>query len=369
MFNGRTIVQYLRILTIVLASLAVSGFTQAQDPTDAPEIKVDTRVDLPKGSPGNYFNMLAVTGHVTEEHLPIIDWAKSVGHDGVEVPVMTGDKAHFEWLKGELAKRRMGARAIAFLTPDTDNGSNDAAVRENGRDTLWAFSMRQHALGAPVLVGPNAHALFVLVTEGEDPAKIRTDREPKIIETLKAWGDHQWSLGQVTGLEATQRFETADRNTSFRMWELVKKVDHHAICLMVDSAHSIVGGGIGEEQQAIVEAHKAEKLVHVHFSPPERRYWSARKSFLPAGLPYFCAALKHVGYGKAPLVIKHGGKEVTFMPVSSNEYFNNEAGLRHLLQLRGPTWSLDETKRQGNIARSVIRDAWLGKRPPLLMLK
>ena len=47
-------------------------------------------------------NLLCLTDFVTEEHLPAIRRLKDIGYDGVEVPVLVGDTAHYAWLAKEL---------------------------------------------------------------------------------------------------------------------------------------------------------------------------------------------------------------------------------------------------------------------------
>ena len=45
------------------------------------------------------FNMFLWTGHVTEEHQPIMAALKKQGYDGVQIPVLEGDSSHYSGLK------------------------------------------------------------------------------------------------------------------------------------------------------------------------------------------------------------------------------------------------------------------------------
>ena len=41
-------------------------------------------------------NLLLWTGHVTEEHFPLLGKLKAAGFDGVELPLFGGDAAHYK---------------------------------------------------------------------------------------------------------------------------------------------------------------------------------------------------------------------------------------------------------------------------------
>src|SRR4051794_15367526 len=40
-------------------------------------------------------NLLLWTGHVTQEHFPLLAQLKRAGYDGVELPLFEGDAAHY----------------------------------------------------------------------------------------------------------------------------------------------------------------------------------------------------------------------------------------------------------------------------------
>ena len=47
-------------------------------------------------------NLLLWTSFVTEEHYPLLGTLREAGYDGIELPLMTGDTAHYAALGQEL---------------------------------------------------------------------------------------------------------------------------------------------------------------------------------------------------------------------------------------------------------------------------
>src|SRR5688572_10332081 len=50
------------------------------------------------------FNLLLWTGHVTDEHMPVLKALKKTGYDGVEIPIFEGTPDHYARLGERLAK-------------------------------------------------------------------------------------------------------------------------------------------------------------------------------------------------------------------------------------------------------------------------
>ena len=70
-------------------------------------------------------NLLLWTGHVTEDHVPVLRALKKTGFDGVEVPVFDpSDTGHYRWLAGVL-----GEDLIELLAHLNDETGLDLDVR------------------------------------------------------------------------------------------------------------------------------------------------------------------------------------------------------------------------------------------------
>ena len=64
-------------------------------------------------------NMLLWTGHVTQEHVPVLQAIKATGFDGVEIPIFDpSDPGHFRWLAGVLDDIGLERTSVALI-PET----------------------------------------------------------------------------------------------------------------------------------------------------------------------------------------------------------------------------------------------------------
>ena len=50
------------------------------------------------------FNLLLWTGHVTDEHMPVLKALKKTGYDNIEIPVFEGTPDHYARLGERLAE-------------------------------------------------------------------------------------------------------------------------------------------------------------------------------------------------------------------------------------------------------------------------
>jgi D-psicose/D-tagatose/L-ribulose 3-epimerase len=101
-------------------------------------------------------NLLLWTGHVTEEHVPVLKALKAEGFDGVEVPVFdASDEAHYRWLASVLDDLGL-ERTIVALIPDEAHSplSSDAKARAGAVEHLTRVIGCGQVLGAQVMAGP-----------------------------------------------------------------------------------------------------------------------------------------------------------------------------------------------------------------------
>src|ERR1700761_7262898 len=75
-------------------------------------------------------NLLLWTGHVTEEHYPLLEKLKATGFDGVEVPLFEGDAAHYKKLGAQLKKLGLGCTTVTVCNAEDNPISPDAAIRK-----------------------------------------------------------------------------------------------------------------------------------------------------------------------------------------------------------------------------------------------
>ena len=99
-------------------------------------------------------NLLLWTGHLDESIMPVLDRLKSMGYDGVEVPMFELDeKFYAEWGK-RLDKIGLRRTAVTVRTQADNPISPDAAVRAAG----VAANKKAHdccqTMGAETVCGP-----------------------------------------------------------------------------------------------------------------------------------------------------------------------------------------------------------------------
>jgi D-psicose/D-tagatose/L-ribulose 3-epimerase len=119
-------------------------------------------------------NLLLWTGHVGDEHLPVIEALKATGFDGVEVPVFDpSDVSHYRRLGGQLGDLGLERTAVALIPDEAHSPiSPDGAARQGGIDHLRRVIDCCAALGAQALVGPWYQPLGVFSGEGPSEAEL-----------------------------------------------------------------------------------------------------------------------------------------------------------------------------------------------------
>src|SRR4051812_13702488 len=121
----------------------------------------------PGVSPMKYgMNLLLWTGHVTQEHYPLLAKLKQTGFDGVEIPIFGGEAADYQSLRKELDNLRLRCTAVTIVTPEANPISPDANVRKAARERLrWTVEMSA-ILGVENLCGPYHSPLGVFSGAG-----------------------------------------------------------------------------------------------------------------------------------------------------------------------------------------------------------
>lgn len=206
-------------------------------------------------------NMLLWTDHVTEQHFPIIEDLKKTGYDGIEVPLGTGDRAHYARIGAFLDDLGLGCTCVTSLLEETNIASSDPAIRAAGLDRLkWAID-RAAELGAEVICGP-IHSAFAYFS-------YHPPREEELnwsAEMLREAGDYAQAAGVVLAPEALNRFECYLVNTMAQLKVLLAKVNHPAVGAIFDTHHA----NIEEKNQGTAIRLIAPHLAHVHITENDR---------------------------------------------------------------------------------------------------
>jgi D-psicose/D-tagatose/L-ribulose 3-epimerase len=207
------------------------------------------------------FNLLLWTGHVTEEHLPILKALKKAGYDGVELPLFEGTPDHYARLGDHLDKLGLDVTTVSVLGTGHNALSPDKAERNAAvARAKWAVDCTA-ALGGQILAGPMHSEIGYFSGNGA------TAQERKRgLVFHRAVGDHAAKKKVRLAVEALNRFECYFLNTMAQLADYLDEVDHPHVKAMYDTFHSNI------EEKDPVAAIKTIKrhMIHVHISENDR---------------------------------------------------------------------------------------------------
>jgi D-psicose/D-tagatose/L-ribulose 3-epimerase len=210
-------------------------------------------------------NLLLWTGHVTDEHLALVERLKSVGFDGVEIPMFDlSDVDHYRDLGRKLSDIGLERTAVTVI-PDPEHSpiSADPAHRYAAGAYLNRAVDCAEALGATVLAGPYFQPLGVF--SGAYPTE---DERARCAEVHAGTAAYARSAGVVCALEPLNRFEAYLLNTCDQAIDHVRRVGAPGFGILYDTFHAHI-----EEQDPVAglkALHAAGGLTHVHISENDR---------------------------------------------------------------------------------------------------
>jgi D-psicose/D-tagatose/L-ribulose 3-epimerase len=206
-------------------------------------------------------NLLLWTGHVTQEHFHLLPTLKKAGFDGVEIPVLEGDPAHFKAVRKELDNAGLACTTVALVTPEANPISADAAVREAAVERLKRNIEWTATLGGQVMAGPFHSPLAVFT--GTGPTE---DEKKRAADVLRQAAEEAQKARVMLAIEYLNRFECYFLTTAADARALVKRVNHPHFRMMYDTFHA----NIEEKNIPDVIAAVADSFVHVHISENDR---------------------------------------------------------------------------------------------------
>jgi D-psicose/D-tagatose/L-ribulose 3-epimerase len=206
-------------------------------------------------------NLLVVSGLISTEHRPAFERLKSLGYDGVELPIFEGTPEHYHAVGRILGDIGLDSTTCAIMTEAENPISPDPAVRAAAAKRLrWSIDCSQ-ALGARMMMGPFHSALGVF--SGSGPTDTEIDR---LVECMRAGAEYGASAGVALSLEALNRFECYVLNTMAQASALKKKVDHANFGTTYDTFHANI-----EEQDPVAAFRRhAADITHIHLSENDR---------------------------------------------------------------------------------------------------
>lgn len=206
-------------------------------------------------------NLFLWTDHMHEGLLPVLELLKSIGYDGVELPMFDLDAGEWQRWARHLDDLGLERTANTVIAPEHNPLSSDASIRENAYRHMQTVIDCCAAVGAPLLCGPHQVALGVFTGRGP------TDDEWSwSVEHLRRVADYA-ALADVTlAEEVVNRFELYHVNTLDEGIRLVDDVDHPNCKIHLDTFHSHI-----EEKDPAEAIRRADgRIAHVHISENDR---------------------------------------------------------------------------------------------------
>jgi D-psicose/D-tagatose/L-ribulose 3-epimerase len=205
-------------------------------------------------------NLLLWTGEMNDGMIPVLHLLKSLGYDGVELPLFNLDLDYARWGK-VLDEIGLARTAVTIRTAEDNPISPDAATRKKGIENSCRTLDCCAAAGATMLCGPFHSAL------GHFSGKGRTDDEWKWgVETMRAVAEHAGKVHVTLAVECLNRFETYLLNTHADSARFCREVGHPSCRMMYDTFHA----NIEEKSIPLALAACSDMLCHVHISENDR---------------------------------------------------------------------------------------------------
>lgn len=199
----------------------------------------------------------------TEEIENLAPRVKQLGFDMFEVPLEgIGD---VDYARGAdiLRENGLGVSTCAAMGPDRDLIHEDESVRANGKNYILQAIDATHALGGTHLVGP----LYSAVGRTWQQSAIERARDlDLLVATLRDLAGYANDKGVVLCLEPLNRFETSFVNLAAQAIEIIDRVDHPGLGIMLDTFHM----NIEEKNLGDAIRSTGKRLKHVHTCENDR---------------------------------------------------------------------------------------------------
>ena len=201
-------------------------------------------------------NLLLWTDRMHDGMTPVVEKVKSLGYDGVEMPIFELNESLYQQWGGRLDSIGLERTAVTVRGAGDNPISPSASVRAAAVDAMRKTIDCCRAAGVKLLVGPTHSAI------GEFTGKGPTDDEFKWgVETMRKAADHAAQAGVTIVTEYLNRFENYFLTSVEQTVKFVQAVDHPHVRMMYDTFHANI-----EEKDLAAAIHAAApwtKLVHI----------------------------------------------------------------------------------------------------------
>lgn len=203
----------------------------------------------------------AWTSEWNNDQLDLIDRAKSLGMDFIELPLMVLEKFDTKAIAERIRELDFDSCTSTVLLNDTDITSEDPEIRKKGVNYLKDCVKATHDIGAVNFSGV-IYSQHIRQLDGR-PAEQEYQWSA---ESLREVADYAKELGVVIGLEPVNRYETFLVNTCDQALMLKEMIGRDNIKIHLDTYHMNI------EEKSYYEATKkaGKDLIHYHLCENDR---------------------------------------------------------------------------------------------------
>lgn len=196
-----------------------------------------------------------------EAWLPLYERLRTIGFDGLELPIFDPDPDRYAQLGRRLDDLGFERTAVTACQADANPISPDAKIRQAARDHLRGVVDCCVAAGAPLLGGPLYAAL------GEFSGAGPTDDEwARSLEIVGEAADHAAGEDIAFALEFLNRFEIYLLNSAADTGRYVDQLARPNVGIHYDTFHA----HIEEKDPAAAIRASGSAIRHVHISENDR---------------------------------------------------------------------------------------------------
>jgi len=210
------------------------------------------------------FNMLLWTTNLVEEQFNLLEKIKSVGYDGVEIPIFGGEEkvSHFTNIGKALKDSGLECTSVTVI-PDEDRSpiSDNVKSRSNALEYMkWAIDCSA-ALGSEILAGPYHQPLGIF--SGEPPTQKEKEYAAKVHQDA---ADYAKQVSLKLSIEPLNRFECYFLNIGQDASDYVDLVNRDNFGYLYDTFHA----NIEEKDPVGVISKTINNINHIHISENDR---------------------------------------------------------------------------------------------------
>ena len=193
--------------------------------------------------------------------MPVLQSLKTMGYDGVEVPIFDLDTSKWKTWARRLDDLGLERTANTVIAPEHNPVSADAKVRAAAYDHMRSVVDCCAAVGSPVLCGPHQVALGVFTGSGPT-----ADEWKRSVDHIRRVAEYADQAKVVLAEEVVNRFELYHLNTLDQAIRFVDEVGHPNCKIHLDTFHA----HIEEKNPAAAIRRAGSRIAHVHISENDR---------------------------------------------------------------------------------------------------